>query len=105
MYYALTETTRQQLSLAGKAKSMNHSEHEPSQPSSGRLSPLKITLIFTLGIAAFFLIGQHWAHLAGILPLFLILLCPLMHLFMHGGHGGHDHAGGKGDDNSNSKTP
>jgi hypothetical protein len=83
---------------------MNHSERQPSQSSSGWSFPVKITLIFTLGIAAFFLVGQHWVHLAGILPWFLILLCPLMHLFMHGGHGGHDHDDTKGDSNSNSKA-
>jgi hypothetical protein len=83
---------------------MNHSERQPSQGSSGWSFPVKITLIFTLGIAAFFLVGQPWVHLAGILPWFLILLCPLMHLFMHGGHGGHDHGDTKGDSNSNSKA-
>jgi hypothetical protein len=70
---------------------MNHSEHEPSRSSAGWPFPVKITLTCLTAIAAFFLIGQHWVHLAGILPWFLILLCPLMHLFMHGGHGGHNH--------------
>ena len=34
---------------------------------------------------------SHKAHLSRLLPLLpyaAILLCPLMHVFMHGGHGG-----------------
>jgi hypothetical protein len=53
-----------------------------------------LALLVFLGVAAFFLITEHTAHLYGILPFALLLLCPLMHLFMHGGHGGHGgHAG------------
>ena len=33
----------------------------------------------------------HSAHLLGALPWLLILACPLMHVFMHGGHGHHHH--------------
>jgi len=39
-----------------------------------------------LAIAAFFLITEHQAHVLGALPLLLLLLCPLLHLFGHGGH-------------------
>jgi hypothetical protein len=52
---------------------------------------MKISFTVILAIAAFFIISEHWLHLVGILPWLLILLCPLMHLFMHAGHGGHDH--------------
>jgi hypothetical protein len=45
-----------------------------------------------LAIAAFFLVAEHQAHVLGALPLILLLLCPLLHLF---GHGGHDHGKGK----------
>ena len=47
-------------------------------------------LVAFLAIAAFFLFTEHRAHLLGALPFLLLLACPLMHLFMHGGHGGHD---------------
>jgi hypothetical protein len=47
-------------------------------------------LLAFLAIAAFFLFTEHRAHLFGILPYLLLLACPLLHLFMHGGHGGHD---------------
>jgi hypothetical protein len=56
--------------------------------------------IFT-AIAVFFLWEEHRAHLLGALPYLLLLMCPLMHLFMHRGHGhrqdqreGHSHHGG-----------
>lgn len=48
-----------------------------------------IALLVFLAIAAFFLITEHTAHVFGILPYALLLLCPLIHLFMHGGHGAH----------------
>ena len=39
-------------------------------------------------VAAYFLWTQHRAHLAPYLPWLLLAACPLMHLFMHRGHGG-----------------
>lgn len=41
-------------------------------------------------VAAAFLVSEYRAHLAGWLPYWpylLLLACPLMHLFMHRGHG------------------
>jgi hypothetical protein len=49
----------------------------------------KLALIGFMAVAAFFLLTEHRAHLFGILPYVLLLLCPLLHLFMHGRHGGH----------------
>jgi len=48
-----------------------------------------MVFIAFLAIAAFFLITEHTAHLFGVLPYVLLLLCPLLHLFMHRGHGDH----------------
>ena len=42
-------------------------------------------------IAVFLLFTEHRAHVLGILPYLFLLACPLMHLFMHHGHGGHGH--------------
>ena len=42
-----------------------------------------------LAIAGFLLFTEHRAHVLGILPYLLLLACPLMHMFMHHGHGGH----------------
>lgn len=44
-------------------------------------------LLGFLAVAAFFLWTEHRAHLLGFLPYLLVLACPLMHLFHHGGHG------------------
>lgn len=56
-----------------------------------------VTVTFLL-IAAFYLITEHTAHVFGVLPFALLLLCPLLHLFMHGGHG--SHAGHTSEDKS-----
>lgn len=47
-------------------------------------------------VAGFFLFTEHRAHVYGALPYLLFLLCPLMHLFHHGGHG-QRHGGSGGD--------
>lgn len=56
-----------------------------------------LALLAFLAIAIFFLATEHTAHLFGVLPYLLLLLCPLLHLFMHRGHGEHgshaDHQG------------
>lgn len=41
-------------------------------------------LVLVTAVAGY-LIFWHGAHLAAIAPLLLVLLCPLMHLFMHRG--------------------
>jgi hypothetical protein len=40
-------------------------------------------------IALFFLWQEHRAHLFGALPWLLLLACPVVHFFMHRGHGSH----------------
>ncbi|SCW91049.1 Protein of unknown function [Sphingobium faniae] len=59
------------------------------KPTRPRLLIANIVLAGFLVIADFFLILEHGAHLFGWLPFLIILLCPLMHIFMHRGHGGH----------------
>ncbi|GLI95137.1 DUF2933 domain-containing protein [Methylocystis echinoides] len=49
----------------------------------------KIVLIGFLAIVGFYLLTEHTAHLFGVLPYLLLFACPLMHIFMHGGHGSH----------------
>ncbi len=52
-----------------------------------------IVLLGFLAVAGFYLVTEHTAHVLGVLPLLLLLSCPLMHVFMHHGHGGHDEHG------------
>jgi Protein of unknown function (DUF2933) len=48
-----------------------------------------IVLLGFLAVAGFYLVTEHTAHFFGVLPFLIFLACPLMHLFMHHGHGGH----------------
>jgi hypothetical protein len=72
-------------------------EHH-SQTSSWFRSRTGVVLLAFLAIAAFFLITEHTVHVLGFLPFLLVLLCPLLHLFLHGRHrGGHaSHEGSSG---------
>jgi low temperature requirement protein LtrA len=51
--------------------------------------PAWLGLCLFLAIAAFFLSEEHRTHILGVVPYALLLLCPVIHLFMHRGHGGH----------------
>lgn len=68
---------------------------EQSRTSFWRSRGGWIAIIFAL-IAAFLLISEHRAHALGYLPFLFLFACPLMHMFMHHGHGnhsGHSHSG------------
>lgn len=54
-----------------------------------------LVLVGFLAIAAFFLVSEHRAHAFGALPIILLALCPLLHLFMHGGQKHGRREGGK----------
>ena len=43
-------------------------------------------------VAGFFLLAEHRAHVLPYLPWLFLAACPLMHMFMHHGHGRHHHA-------------
>jgi hypothetical protein len=50
---------------------------------------VRIALAGFLLVATFFLLKEHHARILGALPWALLLLCPILHLFMHRGHRGH----------------
>jgi cell division protein FtsW (lipid II flippase) len=82
--------------------------HEQPQQSKWYQSRLTWVLLGFLTVGAFFLITEHTAHFFGILPFLLLLLCPLMMLFMHVGHGnqsGHGEKGGQPGDRSQQDQP
>ncbi len=55
----------------------DHSQHQ--EQSSGSFLASRMGLLFT----------EHRAHVLGALIYVPLLLCPLMHFFMHPGHGSH----------------
>ena len=61
-------------------------EHQHPPPMAGRA---KIAWGVFAAIAFFYLWTAHQAHFLGALPYLLLLACPIMHLFMHHGHGSH----------------
>ena len=54
----------------------------------------RIALVVFAVAAAYFLLTEHRAHVIQALPWVLVALCPLMHVFMHRGHG-HGHEGSR----------
>jgi hypothetical protein len=59
-------------------------------------TPMDVAALASLVLLALYLTIWHTAHFISALPFLLLLACPLMHLFMHGGHsghGGHDASG------------
>lgn len=65
-----------------------HSDH----PSGFLSSRAGLVLVGFLIIAGALLFTEHRAHVLGLIIWLPLLACPLMHLFMHHGHGGHgDH--------------
>ena len=75
---------------------MDHSQHQQPETANGPVFKAKWVLLAFIAVAAYFLITEHRAPLSGLLyylPFLLLLACPLMHLFMHGGHGDHSSGG------------
>lgn len=63
----------------------------PPQPPARRPG-VNLWLVFACVAAAGFaylLWMEHRTHLLAMLPYLILLLCPLLHLCMHRGHGGH----------------
>ncbi len=60
-------------------------------------------IILVVGLIGLtFLLRNHTSHVFSVLPYLILLLCPLMHLFMHKGHGDH---GGTSDQDHKHPTP
>ena len=66
-----------------------HLGHRDQARGSFLTSPAGLVLIGFLAIAGVLLFTEHRAHVLGALIYVPLLICPLMHFFMHGGHGGH----------------
>ncbi len=83
----------------------SHTNSTPSTPP--QRSSMRWVFWSFIAIAAYFLWTEHRAHLlAGLswLPYLLILACPLLHVFMHRGHGDHrGHDASTGSDATHSR--
>lgn len=77
----------------------DHSAHETLPTTTTRTSRRSRWVFGGFALLAGLLLAfEHRVHLSGLvgwLPYLILLACPLMHLFMHGGHG-HGHGGGDG---------
>lgn len=61
------------------------------QSDNGRSTVLWLVACIAAAVFAYLLWMEHRTHLLAVLPYLILLLCPLLHLFMHRGHGGHKH--------------
>jgi DUF2933 family protein len=71
-------------------------QHEERAPHESGLkdwlaSRTGIATCVAVSVLAFLIATGHSAHLMGMLPYLLLLACPLMHVFLHGGRGHHHH--------------
>lgn len=60
--------------------------HEPQKQPAWWKTPTGIAAIFFFAAGAYFLLTEHTAHVVPYLPWLILLACPLMHIFHHGGH-------------------
>ena len=74
-----------------------HNLRTPDAPRPYWRSRLGLGWIAMAAIAGGFLWTEHRAHLLGALPYLVLVACPLLHFFMHGGHHG-EHAQGAEDE-------
>ena len=80
----------------------DHSDGHDQSRKNFLTSRMGLVLVGFLAIAGILLFTEHRAHVLGALIWLPLLLCPLMHIFMHGGHGGH---GGHGQDDREGRAP
>lgn len=69
----------------------DHSHDQGRQQGNFLTSRATLVLLGFIVIAGALLFTEHRAHVLGALIYLPLLLCPLMHLFMHGGHGHGSH--------------
>ncbi|MEX1670251.1 DUF2933 domain-containing protein [Zhongshania guokunii] len=65
-----------------------------TQKTSFWFTPKGLAAMGLIGAASYFLLMEHRQHVWQYLPFLIILACPFMHIFMHGGHGHGDNGHG-----------
>lgn len=76
---------------------MNHKEQHLGLSKSQK----KVAYILCGVVVAYYLWGWHKEHVLEYWPMAIFLLCPLMHIFMHGSHG-HGHQNDEQDNSDES---
>lgn len=74
--------------MAGSHSTSNNDE-KPHHQDSWLFSRTGLVTVGVVAILGFLVYTGHSAHLLGFAPFLLLLACPLMHVFMHGGHRRH----------------
>ena len=92
---ARTPTPQVRIVEQGARSEMTHEHlhHDDGGASQTSYWTSRAFLVF-LGFAAIAVVllwEEHKAHILGALPYVFLFACLFMHLFMHGGHGGHGH--------------
>jgi hypothetical protein len=72
---------------------MGSGHHPGDTPPPFWGSRYAIGFIVMGAVAGYFLLKEHLVHVAAALPYLFVLACPLMHVFMHRGHGHHHGSG------------
>ena len=78
-----------------------HNTREHENGKSWLFSRTGVATLVAVSVLGFLIYEGHGAHLLGLLPYLLILACPLMHIFMHGGH---QHGGGSNRNDNDNKS-
>ncbi len=60
--------------------------HEVFQKHESWLNRHRWLSYGALVVIAYYLLAEHRAHVFAYLPYLILAACPLMHVFMHGGH-------------------
>lgn len=63
--------------------------HQPKHHTTRWRTPSRLAVLFFFAAIGYLLLTEHWAHIKPYLPWLILLLCPLMHFFHHGGHHRH----------------
>ena len=66
-------------------------------------TPHGAAVIFMIFAVSYFLWTEHRAHVIEALPWVIVRICPLMHVFMHRGHGHHGSDDGRAGSSTDKK--
>ena len=64
-----------------------------TKPATKIITTILAASLISLTVFFLYIHRMHLAAYSGFFSLLIIFMCPLMHIFMHGGHGHHDDHG------------